>query len=77
LALTPGFISPYSAPIETAFTAFLSKETRIYLKISSSSWKTEEISSKGALKLEVPKMPKVMVSLAQRRRLRRVALHLF
>ena len=34
-------------------------EARSYLEISSSSWKTEEISSKGALKLEVPKMPKV------------------
>jgi hypothetical protein len=30
-----------------------------YLKISSSSWKTEKKSSKGALKLEVPKMTKV------------------
>ena len=30
-----------------------------YLKISSSSWKTEKKSYKGALKLEVPKMPKV------------------
>jgi len=28
-----------------------------YLKISSSSWKTAEKSYKGALKLEVPKMP--------------------
>jgi hypothetical protein len=33
---------------------------RSYLKISSSSWETEEISSKGALKLEVPKMPKMI-----------------
>ena len=31
--------------------------SRSYLKVSSSSWKTEEISPKGALKLKVPKMP--------------------
>jgi hypothetical protein len=37
----------------------LAKCVRTYLKISSSSWKTKEISSKGALKLEVPKMPKM------------------
>ena len=30
--------------------------TRSYLKINSSSWKKEEISTKGALKLEVPKV---------------------
>jgi hypothetical protein len=30
-----------------------------YLKISSSSWKTAKKSYKGALKLEVPKMPKM------------------
>jgi hypothetical protein len=34
-------------------------EAGSYLKISSSSWKTEKISSKGALKLEVPKMTKM------------------
>jgi len=67
--------------------------TRSYLKNSDLSSKTEKKSSKGALKLEVPKMPnppkfvadknelirhkyrrikmpKVMVSLAQRRRSR-------
>jgi hypothetical protein len=30
-----------------------------HLKISSSSWKTAEKGSKGVLKLEVPKMPKI------------------
>jgi hypothetical protein len=33
--------------------------TRSCLIISSSSWKAEKKSSKGALKLEVPKMPKM------------------
>jgi hypothetical protein len=32
---------------------------RAYLKISSSSSKTAKKGSKGALKLEVPKMPKI------------------
>jgi hypothetical protein len=32
---------------------------RGYLKINCSSWKTDKKSSKGALKLEVPKMPKM------------------
>jgi hypothetical protein len=32
---------------------------RSYLKINSSSWKTDKKSSKGALKLEVPKMTKM------------------
>jgi hypothetical protein len=33
--------------------------TRSCLKISSSSWETDKKSSQGALKLEVPKMPKM------------------
>jgi hypothetical protein len=32
---------------------------RSYFKISSSFWKTVKESSQGALKLEVPKMPKM------------------
>ena len=34
-------------------------EARSDLKISSSSWKTEKISPKGVLKLEVPKVTKM------------------
>jgi len=33
--------------------------TRSCLKISSSSWEADKKSSQGALKLEVPKMPKM------------------
>ena len=35
------------------------KPSRTYLKISSSSWKTAKESPQGALKSEVPKMPKM------------------
>jgi hypothetical protein len=34
-------------------------EAGSYLKISSLSCKAEEVSSKGAIELEVPKMPKM------------------
>jgi hypothetical protein len=37
----------------------INEAPRTYLKINSSSWKTEKKSSKGALKLEVPKMTKM------------------
>jgi len=38
---------------------FIGFSTGNTMKISSSSWKAEKRSCKGALKFEVPKMPKM------------------